>query len=184
MSDLAQATNQEQQLRERIASVIASVATKAIVHPVWVMGVVSGENANILRSPLDTAPDGEQRIHAYTVTRVAASHKLQGTPIFDPVRAATMPLRLDAEMRFKVKGIHYFQHGGSAGIHSENLFKEELTRLHVALARKPKLDFDYTVLGHDGLQIEAEGFATYGKTLCHAVDCTLTVRLIQTSNPT
>lgn len=185
MSETANDTLIEQIARESIAARIAAVATKAVVHPVWVMGLVDGENANILRSD-DHVIDDDKMIHAYMVTRIKGkSGRVEGgkTTGLQASRARSNPVTVKHEFIYRIRGIRFFKHGGTAGVHSENEFKEEITKIASDLASRFNLDLDQTVDGHEFMQIEAEGFNTYGKKLCHQSDLTITVCFTQTINP-
>lgn len=178
---VADEATQEQTAREAIAAAIRAVATTARVHPVWVMGLVTNENANILRSDADRHPvSDEPRVHGYTVTRIKSAHtaksKPQGTGV--PSRRPTAAVAFDAAMTFRIKGVHWFEHGGDTGVHSENIFKAEITRIVKRLASLTRLGLDESVAG-DLIQIDAEGFANYGKGLQHVSDLSITVHITE-----
>lgn len=180
---VAEQDTREQIVREAIATAIKARTPKARVEPVWVMGLVTGENANVLKSADDVTAGGEQRIHAFTVTRLkgtneSAEKPAQGTG--NPLKLRALPVTLASSMTFRVKGVYPFKHGGDTGEHSENVWKREVEAVVLHLAALPRLGLDHTVTGHAQIQIVSEGFATYGKTLCHVSDLELTVQLVTT----
>lgn len=187
MSDLSTRDDAEQVLRETIMGTIAGVATKARCHPLWVMGLVEGENANILRSDLDKDSSGEAQIHAYMITRINGGHSrdASGPVPFSPSNSKSLKYRVDAKYTFRIRGVRFFHHSGSSSsaTASENDFKKEVAKWIRALHESPKLAFDRSVSGHDLVQIEGEGFTDYGNKLCHQGDYTITVGLIQAITP-
>jgi hypothetical protein len=187
---VAEQDTREQAAREAVAAEIEAVAPTARVWPVWVMGLVNGENAAVLRSPADVYPAGdehagEQRIHAYTITRIksasvanANESKAAGTGV--PSRRPTTAVALSSSMTFRVRGVYAFRHGGDSGVHSENVFKAEIERIVLRFAGRARVGLDHSITGHDQVQSENEGFNTYGKRLCHVVDLSITVQLATT----
>jgi hypothetical protein len=182
MTDTANDSKAEQITRERIAEIVQARATMARVHPVWVMAVADGENANILRSDTHTV-GSEKMIHAYMVTRTKGTSKRITTSTgLAQTRAALRTITIEHRFTYRIRGIRFFKHGGESGVHSENEFKEEITLIATDLAAAFNLNLDKTVDGDGLVQIEGEGFNTYSKQQCHQSDLTFTVCLIQTIN--
>jgi hypothetical protein len=180
---VAEQDTREKAVREAIAASVKTSAPKARVEPVWVMGLVTGENANVLKSADDTTEGGEQRIHAFTVTRIKGTNESAEKPATgtgNPLKLRALPVVLASSMTFRIKGVYPFRHGGDTGDHSENVWKREVEAVVLHLASRPRLGLDHTVTGHAQVQVVNEGFATYGKTLCHVSDLELTVQLVTT----
>lgn len=182
MSETANEITAEQITREAIAARIDAVATQARTHAVWIMGVIDGENANILRSDTHVV-EGEKMIHAYMITRIRGkATRAQGVSTAATKARAMRSQTIEHEFTFRIRGIRFFKHGGTSGPHSENDFKKEITLISNDLATRFDLGLDKTVEMREPLQIEAEGFNTYGKRQCHQADLSITVCLIQTIN--
>lgn len=167
---LGQDRTSDARLRAAIVSVIALAAPLARAHALWIFSLVTGENANILKSALDN-----NRIHAYFVTRTAQ--------LIKPIEEQTGLSAPNDSPRFieavyLIKAVHYFLYGGETGTNSEDSFTAELWDLIHAFAQKSDLDLSPDVEAHSELQILKQGFQTFGETLCHVADLELTVSFL------
>lgn len=147
--------------------------------------VAEGEDATVLRSPLDTATLEDKsvvkRINCLMITELGFS---QSPPQSDDTRRITSPKgRNIIKRRFGLAYVYQFG-AGSEGVFSTNV---ELVR--TTLNSNPKLGFDVVTAGiagkgafiesHGGLQMPIMLPAPFSGVICHSAEGTLEVNVIE-----
>lgn len=170
-------------IRDAIRDIITAADTTAVVLPKFVLDVVTGENANLLK-PTSGADTG--KIHGWMIARASDSNQRKGSVPWDENDPATS-YRLDSTIRYSIWFLHYYQHGDEgAGTDSTKLFSEKLDGVIEALALHPHLGLTQTQCGssklkhHNELQVENEDILSMAGEWAHWAQCSLTVEVYRT----
>lgn len=147
--------------------------------------VAEGEDATVLRSPLDTATLEDKsvvkRINCLMITELAFS---QSPPQSDDTRRITSPRgRNIIKRRFGLAYVYQF------GAGSEAVFSTNVELVRTTLNSNPKLGFDVVTAGiagkgafiesHGGLQMPIMLPAPFSGVICHSAEGTLEVNVIE-----
>lgn len=171
-------------IRNAIKTIIAAADTAAVVLPKFVLDVVTGENANLLK-PTSGVDSG--KIHGWMITRGRGGNTRQGSVRWDANDPASS-YRLDSTISYRVWFLYRYAHGDeAANTDSHETFFNLLDDVTEALALKPRLGVSTTECGagshikhHNELQVEDVDIVAMGKEWAHFASCRLDVELYRT----
>lgn len=172
-------------IRQAIATIITATDTAAVVLPKFVLDVITGENANLLK-PTSGADSG--KIHGWMITRGRGTNTRQGSVRWDTNDPATS-YRLDSTISYRLWFFYRYAHGDEgAGTDSTRTFYTLLDDVTEAFALNPRLNIATTECGagshikqHSELQIEDDpDIVAMGAEWAHFAACRLEVELYRT----
>ncbi len=172
-------------IRQAVRDIIAAADTTAVVLPKFILDVVTGENANLLR-PTSGADSG--KIHGWMIGRGKESSKRQGKAHWNDDQTATS-YRLDSNLSYRIWFLHFYAHGDEgAGTDSAKLFADHLDDVIEAFALKPRLNITTGEAGegshirlHHELQIESDpDIVAMGAEWAHFAPCRLELEVYRT----
>lgn len=171
-------------IRTAIQTIIQAADPLAVVRRKIILGVIAGENPNLLRS----SGDGD-RIHGWMIGRGRQENKRQGNPRFADASIQTS-YRIDSLVHYRLWFLHYYQHGddGVADTDSTELFDRRLDDVIEAFALRPRLEIPTGESGagshikqHLEVQVEDDpDIVPCGKEMCHFAPCRLVVDIYRT----
>jgi hypothetical protein len=164
----------DKQVRDAIKAIILTVSPNAVVHNRWVMALIDGEQANILRRT-----DG--KIQAWMISRLSASNTRVG-PVPYSVEASRIPYKRESSWTYRIRFVYQFDESNESNS-SEDQFNAEIETVTNAIGLSPKLGLGVSVEGHSELQVQQIAIPAYGRELGHTADCLLTVNLYQAVQP-
>lgn len=174
-------------IRQAIADIITGVDADAVVLPKFVLQVLIGENANLLK------PDGgadSGKIHGWMITRGRTGNTRQGSVQWTANDPATS-YRLDSTASYRLWFLYRYQHGDEAnGTDSTRTFFEILDGVIEAFALNPRLNIATQDCGggshikrHLELQVEDDPtIVSMAGEFAHFAACRLDVELYRTPN--
>lgn len=172
-------------IRQAIAAIISGVDTAAVVFPKFILDVVTGENANLLK-PTSGADSG--KIHGWMITRGRVGNARQGSVRWDAQDPATS-YRLDSTISYSIWFFYRYAHGDeTANTDSTETFFDLLDDVIEAFALNPRLNISTTECGagshikhHNELQIENDpDIVSMGGEWAHFAACRLDVEIYRT----
>jgi hypothetical protein len=172
-------------IRAAIRDIIAAADTTGVVLPKFVLDVIVGENANLLK-PTSGADSG--RIHGWMITRGRVSNSRVGSVRWDDATTATS-YRLDSVLSYRIWFLYRYAHGDEAAdTDSTETFLTILDDVIEAFALKPRLNVGTSVCGgasnikrHLELQIEEDpDIVAMGSEWAHFAPCRLDIELYRT----
>lgn len=178
-------TPDDYSIRAAIASIISAADTAAVVLPKFVLDVLTGENANLLK-PTSGADSG--KVHGWMITRGRSQNKRVGSVQWDAADPATS-YRLDSTISYRIWFFYRYIHGDeAANTDSHETFFNLLDDVIEAFALKPRLGISTTECGggsrikyHNELQVEEDpDIVAMGKDSAHFAACRLEVELYRT----
>jgi hypothetical protein len=160
------------------------VDTTAVVFPKFILDVVVGENANLLKP---TSGIDAGKIHGWMIGRASDANTRTGSVRWDDSSISTS-FRLDSAVTYRIWFFHYYAHGSEASdTDSAELFSVKLDAVIEALAKNPRLAITTTGCGvgnqikqHRELQVENEEIVSMAGEWAHWAQCSLTVDLYRT----
>lgn len=172
-------------IRQAIAAIITATDTAAVVFPKFILDVLIGENANLLK-PTSGVDSG--KIHGWMITRGRGGNTRQGSVRWDANDPATS-YRIDSSISYRVWFFYRYAHGSEASdTDSTETFFNLLDDVIEAFALNPRLNIATTECGagshikqHNELQVEDDpDIVSMGKEWAHFASCRLEVELYRT----
>ena len=172
-------------IRQAIAAIISGVDTDAVVYPKFILNVITGENANLLKPQTG---DDSGRIHGWMITRGKVGNTRQGSVRWDASDPATS-YRLDSTLSYRIWFLYRYEHGDeSTNTDSTETFFDLLDNVIEAFALNPRLNIATTECGagshikhHNELQVEDDpDIVSFGSEWAHFAACRLEVELYRT----
>lgn len=171
-------------IRAAIASIISAADTAAVVLPKFVLDILTGENANLLK-PTSGADSG--KVHGWMITRGRSENERKGSVRWDANDPATS-YRIDSVISYRIWFFYRYAHGDeAANTDSHETFFNLLDDAIEAFALKPRLGIATTECGagshikqHRELQVENVDIVAMGKEWAHFAECRLDVELYRT----
>ena len=172
-------------IRNAIKALIEGVDTAAVVLPKFVLDVVTGENANLLKPTTGTDTG---KIHGWMIGRGRSENTRVGSVAWDANDPATS-YRLDSKISYKIWFLYRYAHGSeAANTDSTGTFIDLLDDVTEVFARNPRLNIATTECGggsrikqHGELQVEADlDIVSMGAEWAHFAACRLDVELYRT----
>lgn len=172
-------------IRQAIASIISAADTAAVVFPKFILNVLTGENANLLKP---TSGTDSGKIHGWMITRGRSTNARQGSVAWDAADPATS-YRLDSTISYRIWFLYRYAHGSEVlDTDSTETFYNLLDDVIEAFALRPRLAIATTDCGggsrikhHNELQVEDDpDIVAMGKEWAHFAACRLDVELYRT----
>lgn len=172
-------------IRQAIAAIISGVDTAAAVFSKFILDVVTGENANLLKP---TSGTDSGKIHGWMITRGRSGNTRKGSVRWDANDPATS-YRLDSIISYRIWFLYRYAHGNEAtDTDSTETFFNLLDDVIEAFALNPRLNIATTECGagshikqHNELQVEDDpDIVSMGGEWAHFAACRLDVELYRT----